>query len=413
MKITKLELREMIRECLHEELNIRRQLQEANASEPELDEETKKKINKLLGLYAESIKFKPYGKDEVAIMIEMNDQIPEASMKKSYDEMTGILKKNGFTVTDGLEPKYNPNLKKTMAYINIAAPQKDSSSKLTDATKKKIEKLIGLYIEKIEYIVDAPHRKDPDEIILNIEMNDQIPADSMEKNYNKMVDVLKNNGFKVTGGLEPEYNSLSKRFNNAFISIDGSSLKEELEEGAFNGGQAEGGFRDTAKRPGGHTKGSGTNFKALDGKKTKTIKAKDLKPGMVTDTGKVLKVTNVGWMNGKETVEVSYGGIGAGGSYASDRVAADRDYEVLDESLKESVDVLDVSASEVDDLARDVFVDLEFEYAYAADGYVVGETVEALIIDVLSDEYPNTDLGSVPDRVASALENMIAAGLLG
>jgi hypothetical protein len=196
------------------------------------------------------------------------------------------------------------------------------------------------------------------------------------------------------------------------------ALREELNsrsitEGAMTGGQAEGGFRDTAKRPGGHTNGSGTNFKALDGKKTKTVKAKDLKPGMVTSTGKITKVTDIGWMNGKPSVEVSYGGIGAGGSYASDVVEKDRDYDVLDESLKEAADVLDVSASEVDNLARDVFVDFDFESAYAADGYVVGEAVETLIVDVLSDEYPNMVLGSVPDRVASALENMIATGLLG
>ena len=102
---------------------------------------------------------------------------------------------------------------------------------------------------------------------------------------------------------------------------------------SISSGTAEGGFRDTAKRPGGHTNGSGTNFKALDGKKTRTVKAKDLKPGMVTDTGKITKVTDIGWHNGRPSVEVAYGGIGAGGSFASDRVAADRDYEVLDEGI--------------------------------------------------------------------------------
>lgn len=113
-------------------------------------------------------------------------------------------------------------------------------------------------------------------------------------------------------------------------------LREELNEGAMNGGQAEGGFRDTAARPGGSTNGSGSNHKALDGKKTKTVKAKDLKPGMVTNTGEVKRVTDIGWVNGKQSVEVGYGLIGNRGSYASDVVAADKDYEVLDESLEES-----------------------------------------------------------------------------
>jgi hypothetical protein len=82
-------------------------------------------------------------------------------------------------------------------------------------------------------------------------------------------------------------------------------------------------------------------------------------------------------------------------------------------ALKESVDILDVSASEVDDLACDVYIDAEFKSAYEADGHTVGEAVETLIVDVISSEYPDIDLGNVPDRVASALTNMIEAGLLG
>lgn len=113
------------------------------------------------------------------------------------------------------------------------------------------------------------------------------------------------------------------------------AIREELNnrsitEGAYNGGQAEGGFKDTAKRPGGST--SKLEFNKLDGKKTKTVKAKDLEPGMVTDTGTVQKVTSAGWVNGQQSVEVSYGGIGTRGSAASDIVASDKDYEVLDES---------------------------------------------------------------------------------
>jgi hypothetical protein len=115
------------------------------------------------------------------------------------------------------------------------------------------------------------------------------------------------------------------------------ALREELNargtitEGAMNGGQAEGGFLDTAKRPGGAT--SKNKFNALDGKKTKKVLAKDLKPGMVTDTGKVLQVTDRG-----NEIEVSYGGVGNRGSYASDNVAKNHEYEVLDESLEEDLE---------------------------------------------------------------------------
>jgi hypothetical protein len=119
------------------------------------------------------------------------------------------------------------------------------------------------------------------------------------------------------------------------------ALREELKEGAMNGGQAESGFRDTYARAGGPTK----KWKdALEGKKTKTVKAKDLKPGMITSTGEVQKVTSTGWdMGGNhKMVEISYGGIGTRGSYASDNVPEDRDYEVLDESMtNDSEDALE------------------------------------------------------------------------
>lgn len=128
------------------------------------------------------------------------------------------------------------------------------------------------------------------------------------------------------------YGSRGVSWTNYWAQITVVDGAHELDEAAFSGGYAEGGSLDTAKRPGGSTKGSGTNFKALDGKKTRIVKAKDLKPGMITDTGKILKVTDIGWVNGKPSVEVSYGGIGNRGSYASDTVAADRDYEVLDEA---------------------------------------------------------------------------------
>lgn len=82
-------------------------------------------------------------------------------------------------------------------------------------------------------------------------------------------------------------------------------------------------------------------------------------------------------------------------------------------SMKESAEELDVSASEVDDLAKDVFIDAEFEDAYKADGNTIGEAVEALIVEVISSEYPNVDLGNVPDRVSNALSNMLETGLLG
>lgn len=87
--------------------------------------------------------------------------------------------------------------------------------------------------------------------------------------------------------------------------------------------------------------------------------------------------------------------------------------QTLNESENTFSEVLDISASEVDDLARDVFIDAEFESAYIADGHKVGAAVEQLIVDVISSEYPDVDLGNVPDRVSDALENMLDSGLLG
>lgn len=75
-------------------------------------------------------------------------------------------------------------------------------------------------------------------------------------------------------------------------------------------------------------------------------------------------------------------------------------------------DVLDVSASEVDDIARDVLGDTEFEIAFDEDDNTVGTNVKTLVVDIISSEYPDIDLGSVPDRVISALENMIEEGYL-
>lgn len=75
-------------------------------------------------------------------------------------------------------------------------------------------------------------------------------------------------------------------------------------------------------------------------------------------------------------------------------------------------DVLDVSASEVDDLARDVLGDTEFNIAFDEDNNTVGTNVKTLVVDIISSEYPDVDLGSVPDRVISALENMIEEGYL-
>lgn len=75
-------------------------------------------------------------------------------------------------------------------------------------------------------------------------------------------------------------------------------------------------------------------------------------------------------------------------------------------------EILDVSSSEVDDLARDVYVDDAFDAAYQADGNSVGSNVAQLVVDVLEHEYPDYDLGKVPDRVLDALRNMLQDGLL-
>lgn len=112
---------------------------------------------------------------------------------------------------------------------------------------------------------------------------------------------------------------------------DGCFWVEPLTEAAISGGQAEGGFLDTAKRPGASI--SKNKFNALEGKKTKKVLAKDLKPGMITNTGEVKQVTDRG--NG---IEVSYGGVGNRGSYASDNVAKNYEYEVLDKGIEEELE---------------------------------------------------------------------------
>lgn len=129
--------------------------------------------------------------------------------------------------------------------------------------------------------------------------------------------------------------------------------RNSLTEGAFAGTSAEGGFLDTSKNAGGAKK---TWADALEGQKTKTVKAKDLKPGMITSTGEIKKVTSLGWVSGQPSVEVSYGGIGAQGSHAADVVAADKDYEVLDESFEEPSEESDEEfTEEYDEIFENLF----------------------------------------------------------
>jgi len=75
-------------------------------------------------------------------------------------------------------------------------------------------------------------------------------------------------------------------------------LREELNltEAAISGGQAEGGFLDTAKRPGGSTQPDHKSYlgrlknKNPDLVDTMVIKGKDIKPGMLTQAGQVKEV---------------------------------------------------------------------------------------------------------------------------
>ena len=173
------------------------------------------------------------------------------------------------------------------------------------------------------------------------------PADDSEEVVNTEEEELNDENLEegLIGDINVPINLDASGSSVGFLGGTASTANEDLEENISNG-NAEGGFLDTAKRPGGSTNGSGTNHKALDGKKTKTVKAKDLKPGMVTDTGKILKVTNVGWVNGEPSIEVNYGGIGNRGSNASDTVSADREYQVLDESLSEAIEDLSMTAND-------------------------------------------------------------------
>ena len=119
-------------------------------------------------------------------------------------------------------------------------------------------------------------------------------------------------------------------------------LREELNEdtfGAARGGWAQGGALDTYKRPGGSIGGlHRTDF--LAGKKTKQVRAKDLKPGMITNTGKILGVKDIGWLWGEPCVEINYGGIGRQGSRVSETPNKDKLIDVLDEE-EETGDVFE------------------------------------------------------------------------
>ena len=142
-------------------------------------------------------------------------------------------------------------------------------------------------------------------------------------------------GFTIVGEIQPygkasedsaEDNETPEEETEATSDVSTEEVTESL-----SNGRAEGGFRDTYARPNAST--SKLTHDNLKGQKTRKVLARDLKPGMMTDTGTVTKVTDVGWQNGRPTVEISYGGIGARGSYAADVVAANKEYEVLGESF--------------------------------------------------------------------------------
>ena len=223
----------------------------------------------------------------------------------------GIEKLSNFTQNDDLEDD-----------VQIIDPEAETEEKLQDN-----------YIGKVILDCCVCHSKlykDPAEV--ELDETGELANVGEECPYCFTPD-----GFKVIGEVVPfaskdeedEENEPKEPAADSEESTDAEEEEindEDLEEGL--NGNAEGGFLDTAKRPGGSTNGSGTNHNALDGKKTKKLLAKDIKPGMITNTGKVLKVIDRG-----NEMEISYGGIGNRGSYASDNVSKDHEYEVLDEGL--------------------------------------------------------------------------------
>ena len=130
---------------------------------------------------------------------------------------------------------------------------------------------------------------------------------------------------KKTGGRSRDYKPGDEK-EAAIVGDAIKGVKESLTEDVTS--NIPGARGNSVRGIGASIKGSGTNFKSLEGKKTKKVLAKDLKPGMITDTGKILKVTDCG-----NSIEVSYGGIGNRGSHASDNVDKDHVYNVLDESI--------------------------------------------------------------------------------
>lgn len=191
-------------------------------------------------------------------------------------------------------------------------------------------------------------------------------------------------------------------------------LQEELakhslsEGGAMSGGYAQGGALDTYARPGGSIGGlHRTDF--LAGKKTKQVRAKDLKPGMITNTGKILSVKDIGWLWGEPCVEINYGGIGRQGSHVSETPNKDKLIDVLDEepSEGESVvedtnndDVINEAATgfrlssstllSIEDLADAVYRDTDPDAIkkYASDKAIQDVTAEDLAIAADNSDYP-------------------------
>lgn len=180
---------------------------------------------------------------------------------------------------------------------------------------------------------DCPYCFTPDgfKVIGEVAEYSDAPAEEESADGNDSDDVEVEEEEEVEVEEEPKNEPVKENFRRR-PGHGQTRRTRRIAESTANG-NAEGGFIDNSKRPGGNTKASGSNHQALAGKKTRTVKAKDLKPGMVTNTGEVKRVTNIGWVNGEQSYEIGYGGIGKGGSYASDVVASDKEYEILDEGI--------------------------------------------------------------------------------
>lgn len=103
---------------------------------------------------------------------------------------------------------------------------------LTDEVKKAIEKIVGLYIEKIDY------QQDGSDVLCLAHLRGDLP--NKEQGHKEIIAALEKSGFTV---VEDEYQNVFNKFHTSFFAVtkDGTneSLKEAVVEDAISEDEVE------------------------------------------------------------------------------------------------------------------------------------------------------------------------------